>query len=67
MKQHSLSIHQRIDEDQRSTDSCKMTENFRQLAVVDAQVRLLQKLAKAIAVDLTSSESQAANIPHILM
>ena len=67
MKQHSRSTHQRIDGNQGSTDSCKIAENFRQLTVVDAQIRLLQKLTLAIAAELTNAESQAANIPPTRM
>ena len=62
MKQQSRPTHKRIDEDQGSTDSCKMAEDFRQLSIVDAQIRLLQKLTLAIAAELDSAESQAANI-----
>ena len=67
MKQHSRSTHQRIDENQGSTDSCKIAENFQQMSVVDAQIRFLQKLTLAIVAELASAESQAANIPPTRM
>ena len=49
MKQHSQSNFRPIDEDEGSTDSLKIAEEFQQHAVVDAQIRLLQKRTQAIA------------------
>jgi hypothetical protein len=60
MKQHNRSTHRRFDDDQGSSDSRKLAEDFRQLSVVDIQVRLLQKLVQAIAAELVSGQCRAS-------